>query len=275
MNPDRIYSQYREDALAAQATAKEYSMFVAMPFANRFSYHSRQIYNEVIQAAAAKANELNQTPRKFAVPRRVDDGAGTAVVITEAIVTDILYSHLFIADLTFENPGVVLETGIAMGLKSNQQIILITQGEVRELHFDIRNNNVFSYNPAEAVTKIADAMIAAAKSFEAEAERMIESIKRVLSSDAIHTLHAYGKFQKENQLQSLYRQLSERIFGDKNRSEERFEAAARELLENRLLYTDYKPNAAPGGGDRFGMHATNLGWVVIGRMWPEVARQPK
>ena len=270
MNPDRIYSQYREDALAMQATAKEYSTFVAMPFANRFSYHSQQICKEVIQAAAAKANELNQTPRTFAVPRRVDDGAGTAVVITEAILTDILYSHPFIADLTFENPGVVLETGIA-----NQQIILITQGDVRELHFDIRNNKVFSYNRADSVSKIAGAMIAAANSFEANAEKMIESIKMVLTSDAVHVLHAYGSFQKKDAKQSLYRQLAEQIFGDKNRSEERFEAATRELLEKRLLYTDYKPNAAPGGGDRFGMHATNLGWIVIGRMWPEIARTQK
>jgi hypothetical protein len=275
MNPDRIYSQYRDDALATQATATEYSTFVAMPFANRFSYHSQQIYKEVIQAAAERANELNQSRKKFAVPKRVDDGAATAVVITEAIVTDILYSHLFIADLTFENPGVVLETGIAMGLKSNRQIILITQGNVHELHFDIRNNNVFSYNPVNAVAKIADAMIGAAKSFETESEKRIDSIKRVLTSDAVHLLHAYGIFQKEEPKQSLYRQLSERIFGDKNRSDDRFEASARELLENRLLYTDYKPNAAPGGGDRFGMHATYLGWVVIGRMWPELARQLK
>lgn len=272
MNPDRIYSQYRDDALAMQATAKEYSTFIAMPFANRFSYNSQQIFKEVIQAAATKANELNQAPRKFAVPKRADDGAGTAVVITEAIVTEILYSHLFIADLTFENSGVLLETGVAMGLKPNQQIILITQGDLRDLHFDIRNNKVFSYNPAGALTKIAEAMIAAAKSFEADTEKRIESIKSVLTSDAVHVLHVYGIFQKKNPLQSLCRQLSEQIFGDKNRSDERFEAATRELLEKSLLYTDYKPNAAPGGGDRFGMHATKLGWVVISRMWPELAR---
>ena len=51
-------------------------------------------------------------------------------MITEEIVVRILESHLFIADLTFENPGVVLETGIAMGLKSNRQVILITQESI-------------------------------------------------------------------------------------------------------------------------------------------------
>src|SRR6185436_3583062 len=103
MNPDLIYSQYRDDALARQATATEYSTFVAMPFRDRFSYRSKQVYAEVIQAAAVNANELKQTPRPFGIPRRIDDGAGTAVVITEAIETEILRSHLFIGDMTFEN----------------------------------------------------------------------------------------------------------------------------------------------------------------------------
>jgi hypothetical protein len=138
MNPDRIYRQYRDEALRQQITAAEYSTFVAMPFADRYSYRSKEIYRNVVQAAADCANRKASTQRKFALPKRVDDGSGTAIVITEEIVVRILESHLFLADLTFENPGVVLETGIAMGLKSNRQIILITQGDLKALHFDLR-----------------------------------------------------------------------------------------------------------------------------------------
>ncbi len=273
MNPNLIYSQYRDDALARQATATEYSTFVAMPFRNRFSYRSKQIYAEVIQAAAVKANELKQTPRMFGIPRRIDDGAGTAVVITEAIVTEILRSHFFIGDMTFENPGVVLEVGIAMGLKSNPQIILITQGDIKDLHFDLQHNKVLSYNAETAVMEIAQALIAAAKSFEANVDAMIESIKKVLTPDAVMLLNGYGRLQKVNPAHSIHRQMAGLVFNAAEDPFERLGAACRELLAKRLLFTDYQVKAVEAG-DTFGMHATDLGWVVIGRMWPELARKP-
>jgi hypothetical protein len=271
MNPDRIYSQYRDDALAKQATAAEYNTFVAMPFGDRFSYRSREIYTEVIQAAASKANELNQAARRFAVPKRIDDSAGTAVVITESIVTEILFSHLFIGDLTFANAGVLLEVGIAMGLKPNPQIILITQGDLRDLHFDIRNNNVISYNPVDAIAKIAQAMIEGAKSFEANADCLIQTVTRSLTPDAVTMLRLYGILQMKNRAQSLHLGVANIMFPNDNRGPERFEQASRELLQKGLIYTEYKVKAAPGA-DMFGMHATELGWVLIRRMWPENAQ---
>jgi hypothetical protein len=105
MNPDRIYRQYRDDALAKQITAAEYSTFVAMPFMDQFSYSATKIYKDVIQGAADRANAIGGTKREFATPRRVDDAPSVAVVITEEIVVQILESHLFLGDLTFENPG--------------------------------------------------------------------------------------------------------------------------------------------------------------------------
>jgi hypothetical protein len=272
VNPDRIYSQYRDEALAEQSTAIEYSTFVAMPFWNRFSYRSVEIHTQVIQVAATRANELNQTARRFATPKRADDGSGTAVVITESIVTDILFSHLFIGDLTFANSGVLLEVGIAMGLKPNSQIILITQGDLRDLHFDIRNNNILSYNPKDAITHIAQAMIAAAKAFEADAHRIIESIVKTLTPDAVITLKLYGALQRGNAAHSIHAGVAPMAFSNDSRAEDRLEQASRELLQKRLIHTEYKVNAVPGG-DMFGMHATKLGWLVIGRMWPEYAKR--
>src|SRR5262249_16732741 len=117
MNPERIYTQYRDDALAKQANAKDYSIFVAMPFADQFSYRSKEIFARVIKAAAEEANNLEKTARPFREPKRADSDSTGALLITESILTEILYSHVFVGDLTFKNEGVLLESGIAMGLK--------------------------------------------------------------------------------------------------------------------------------------------------------------
>jgi hypothetical protein len=271
MNPDRIFSQYRDDALAKLVTATEYSTFVAMPFDDRFSYRSREIFEQVIQAAAAKATALNKAQRPFARPRRADDGAGSAVVITEEIVTDILFSHLFLADLTSTNHGVLLEVGVALGLKPNAQILLITQGELADLHFDIRNNNVMSYNPPKAVDHIAEAFISAANHFEQEANRIVTQITRSLTPDAIIALNFYGRIQQRDRRNSIHDKVAEGAFPNDPRAAHRFDAATRELIGEKLLYTEYKVKAVEAG-DTFGMHATDLGWVVINSMWTELKR---
>lgn len=198
MNPERIYRQYRDDALAHQITADRYSTFVAMPFGERFSYRSQQIYIEVIRTAAERASERRETRRQFSPPRRIDDEPGVAGVITEDIVVQILESHLFVADLTFENPGVLLEVGVALGLKPNNQIILILQGDPGTLHFDIRNNRVIRYDQPEAIDTIATALIAGANAFETDCQLYIESITRTLSSDAILCLNWYGRLSRDH-----------------------------------------------------------------------------
>ena len=52
MNPDRIYSHHRDDALARNVGAKDYTTFVAMPFTNSFSYRFQSILDDVIRASA-------------------------------------------------------------------------------------------------------------------------------------------------------------------------------------------------------------------------------
>jgi hypothetical protein len=164
-----------------------------------------------------------------------------------------------------------LEVGLALGLKPNAQIILITQGELRELHFDIRNNNVVTYNPEGAVDNIANALIAGAVAFESDVDRYIESIKRTLTPDAVALLRWYGAAQKANSQQTLHLGVAGSAFCNHARSEARFEDASRELLARRLIFTEYKVKAVEAG-DVFGMHATDLGWTVISRMWPELSR---
>ncbi len=273
MNPDRIYRQYRDDALAKQITASEYTTFVAMPFGERFSYRPSTVYDDIIQGAAKRANDCNDARQPFAQPKRVDNHAGTARVITEEIVVQILESHIFLADLTFENAGVLLETGIALGMKPNQQIILITQGKLGDLHFDIRNNNVLSYNDGNSVDAITHALIAAAKSFENDRDKYISSITRTLSPDAIACLKYYGNIQQSGPAPSLHAGVACNVFLD-GRSNERFDAGVRELLRARLVWTDWKVKAIEGN-DAYGMHATDLGWAVINHLWSKLKRPDK
>jgi hypothetical protein len=265
MNPERIYRQHRDDALAQQITADTYSTFVAMPFGERFSYRSKQIYAEVIQAAAQRASQLGQARRPFSPPRRIDDEPGVAGVITEDIIIKILESHLFLADLTFENPGVLLEVGVALGLKPNSQIILILQGDPGALHFDIRNNRVIRYDRPEAIDSIASA-------FETDCEKYIEAITKTMTSDAILCLNWYGRMCRDNpgQTPSLHRAAMGPYFEGAD-ARIRFGDATRELLERRLLWSDYRVGTIPGG-DAFGMHATELGWRVIEHMWTDLRR---
>ncbi len=284
MNPDRIYRQYRDEALAKQIIASEYTTFVAMPFRDQFSYRSHTVYRDVIQEAAECANNKIQeaaecannkraTLRNFAQPTRADDHPGTARVITEEIIVQILESHIVLADLTFENAGVLLETGIAFGMKPNPQIILITQGKLSDLHFDIRNNTVLSYNAGDSVGTIADAFIAAATAFEDDKNKYISSITQTLSPDAIACLKHYGTIQQLDPAKSLHAGVACNVFSD-GRSNERFDAGTRDLLHARLIRTEWKVNAIEGK-DAFGMHATDLGWAVIAQVWNELKRPEK
>jgi hypothetical protein len=270
VNPDRIYRQYRDEALAKQITADKYSTFVAMPFDEHFSYRSRQIYNKVIQSAAERASKRGETCRQFYPPRRIDEEPGVAGVITEDIIVRILESHLFLADLTFENPGVILEVGVALGLKPNSQIILILQGDPSTLHFDIRSNRVIRYDQPKAINNITSALIAGARAFESDCKQYIQSITQTLSSDATLCLNWYGRMCRDHPRQSpsLHRGSMGPYFQGDDACV-RFDNAARELLGIRLIWSDYKVGT---GVDKFGMHATELGWSVIEHMWSGLSR---
>ncbi len=118
------------------------------------------------------------------------------MVITEQIISGILESHFFLGDLTSQNAGVIREVGIAFGTKPNRQAILITQGSLSDLHFDLRNNNVISYASDGSVGQIASAFISAAKAFEEQVQHHILLVTRQLSPEAILALNWYGRLQR-------------------------------------------------------------------------------
>lgn len=272
MNPDRIYKQYRDDALALQFSASEYTTFVAMPFRDSFSYRSIEIYEEVFCRAAQRATELNEARLPFARPFRMDQAPGGSVVNREEIVVSILKSHLVLADLTMGNHGVLVEAGVALGLKPNRQVILVTQGDLGDLHFDIRNNSVLRYDSGNEVEVIAKAMVRGAKAFEEECVRYVIQLASRLTSDAILSMNLYGKLRRDNPNKrfSLHEGVRHQYFKGEDASI-RFHQATRELLVMGLLETEYEVGGIPGG-DAWGMHATKLGWAFIEYMWKELHR---
>ena len=105
-----------------------------------------------------------------------------------------------------------------------------------------------------------------------DCQRYIELISRTLTSDATLCLNWYGQLRRNNPgiEQSLHFGVKGPYFQDQD-GPIRYNLATRELLEKRLLWSDYRVGEVEGG-DAFGMHATELGWRVIEHMWPDLRR---
>jgi len=238
-----------------------------MPFHEHYSYKASHILSTVVEAAVVQANATKKAPRPFATPERVDVPKG-ASVITDDIALGILTSHFFLADLTFQNPGVLLETGVALAVKPSRQIIFITQGRHSDLHFDLQHNNVICYSPDGAIDAIAGAFVAAAIHFENQLDHYARSVRRRLSPDAIHLLLTY---KRHYPAYSLHADNAHAYFSAAD-SRVRFEFAARELRDRDLLWTDIAPIP---NGFRHGMHTTELGKLVTAHIERELCDEPK
>jgi len=273
MNPETIYTNFRDEALAQMFSATSYTTFVAMPFLGRFSYNPNAILEEVIRTAAAKAHEeAGGDLKEFRMPETIVSAPPTANVITEDIVKAILFSTFFLGDLTGGNPGVLIETGIAMSFKPNTQIILITQDPLEQLHFDIRNNRVILYTAASHIDQIKNAFLSAAQSFENDRARYVTQVSRSLSTDAIRTLHCYASwYQDEDSAKEQpglwYQHRMPPFFGKAygDQALNMFQLTLLELLDKRMLWTDYKTKVER---HEWATHATRLGWLLIKHLWP-------
>ena len=270
MNPDRIWRELGSNALARQAISSAYGVFVAMPFRNQFSYRFDDVFTGIVGPAVALANTLNP-PRQFvSPPLRADRLASSAGEITEEIVEHILSDHFFIADLTLANHGVLVEVGVALGLKPLRQIILIAQGDLRDLHFDIKDNRVIVYDRGDPVDDIARALIDGAAGFEATVGTRMETIRRSLSPNAVYLLNLYGRLRRDQPGFSLHAGVSNdpNLSSDPAVRELAFNSAVQELLGRGLLELDYRVADDGERPDIYGLHATELGLVFIRRTWP-------
>jgi hypothetical protein len=276
MNPEIIYTNFRDEALAEMFSSEKYTTFVAMPFRERFSYHPSFILEHVIQRAAHEANNnRSQHLKEFQPSQTVLGQPPTANVITEDIVKSILFSHFFVADLTGGNGGVLIETGIAMSFKSNTQIILVTQDPLDELHFDIRNNRVISYNPDGKLDEIKDAFLAAARFFEIDRARYVTQVSRSLSTDAIRTLHCYANWYQNKETAKgqpglWYPDRMPSFFQEAygEQALNMFQLTLGELYQRRMIWTDYSTRKDEKGEHHaWAVHVTKLGWLLIKNLW--------
>lgn len=244
MNVDLIYRLHRDEAFATLFTAKEYSTFVAMPFADSVGYAASRIYG-LLQEVNVKANSEAKSkglPKSFAALHRISAHTGSAIVITEAIALEILNQHFFVGDLTGNNPGVVLETGVALGLKANKRLVLITQDDRTEIHFDLKVTHVTCYTEDSLIEIVASALVGAAEAFEKEATEYIRFVSTGLTPDAILVLNCYGQLWKtrsSGDRPSIFEPQSCQPFHTPDGSL-RFQHSIRELLTKRLMWTDYR-----------------------------------
>jgi hypothetical protein len=273
MNPDRIWRELGNLALAEQITADKYGIFVAMPFRNQFSYRSDDVFTRVIERAVERAN-AQQPFRPFTCPPvRSDKLAPNASEITEEIVEHIIGDHFFIADLTLANQGVLIEVGVALAMKTPRQIVLIHQGDMRDLHFDIKDNRVISYDHGDPTDEIARALVDGAKVFESGVGIRMQTIRESLSPKAVYLLNRYGRLRLENPAASLHTGI---IQEDSNLSPDPtvrmmiFTSAIQELLQRGLVKLDYKAADDGINPDEYGLHATKLGLVFIRKTWPRM-----
>lgn len=274
MDPDRLWKEHSPAAFARQIEAAAYQTFVAMPFRDRYSYRSREVFEQVVCRAAEQANARPQAgglAKSFAPPVRADTAAAPATEITDDIVRHILECHVFLADLTLENPGVLVELGVAMALKPLPQIVLINQGGGEQVHFDLQGHRVIDYSGAQALDAIADALCAAAAAFERSVGQRMDAVRQGLTPDAVYLLNLYGRRRLANPGAALHPGA---VLGDTNlgpTAELRrlaFGAAVRELLARGLIRLDYTVADDGVHPDRYGLHATALGLAFVRLTWP-------
>lgn len=92
-----------------------------------------------------------------------------------------------------------------------------------------------------------------------------KATRQRLGPDSLAILNHYGQLQLKNVHFSVHRESRGPNLAGVD-GPLRFDAATQELRENKLLWTDYRAGAVEGG-DAFGMHATEFGWLVIGGLW--------
>jgi hypothetical protein len=191
-----------------------------------------------------------------------------AVEITEEILTEILRCHLFVADLTLVNSNVLLELGVALGLKPSAQILLLLDGDPGQLPFDIKGNFVIRYDATDRVARLAHAFITAAQAFERDYRMRIADLRRRLSSDAIWLMHHLANQTANGHDAAMSGDQAAQIFVAGENPRLRYALAEAELLRSHVVEMDHQPIP---NGDAFATRPTRLGLRLIKETWPPPA----
>ncbi len=285
-----MYQAYSDEALVKRLTAEQYQTFVAMPFSDHGFYRSKEV-RELITSSLTAIDSIpgrSADNPSLAKPTRIDDTGDFAYTITDSIVEMILSTNFFIADVTGNNAGVLLELGIALAArKGSESILVLTQGEFDELHFDIRNLKVVQYTETNLKEKLQAAMNVMIQREDENRRKLLVSIKKNLPANCIICLAAYCALHEHEdhskQQQSLFFENSDFCPLDKRElpplakiEKERdrfpnddnarlyFDLACDTLVRHHLLVCAHTTNLLEDSETlTFGYHATELGWLVM------------
>jgi len=167
-----------------------------MQFKPEKGYDSDKLFS-AISNAINFVNINKDIKRKFAEPQRADQIGDYAHSITDSIVESILHSHFFIADLTNNNPGVLLELGLALAFKRHDSILVINHDDYSKIHFDIKSLNIKKYETLEGLKNYLQKVLPRLAEDEEDAEeRYFSQIRKKLQVDSIVCMVDYAKLYR-------------------------------------------------------------------------------
>jgi len=306
MNPRLILRQYENWSWLHQASRDYWKIFVATPYQRSFhpkkkvTGHGGFDYIEVRDQIIAESLErfsremtiktldsnVPLTRRRAEYHYAADAGEGF-VPITESIVRDILDADLLIADATGHNGGAMVEAGLAMALKDLAHVVVITQDDPEDLHFDLRVNPVVHYSMCsvpDAISNVSVALLRAGSAFFREWMRRLNTIKTLLTPEATWVLNGYGialhdwkPAPKSRPPGLFFEAFPGWFYYDRGLCNQ----VIQELLRAQLIWVRYASGAMayadgkipkdPVKGDEWAAYPTPLGKMYIEMVWPRSA----
>ncbi len=122
---------WNRDTLSGGSKRESDLCFVLMPFAPELTGVYRNAIKPAAEAAGLRCERADDTARPGVIVDQIDESIWQARVI--------------VADLTDLNPNVMQEVGFARARE--KPVVFITQGEFRDLPFDIRHYRAYRYHP--------------------------------------------------------------------------------------------------------------------------------
>ena len=188
--------------------------------------------------------------------------------IVEKIYEGINASRILLFDLSKDerhnnkvNPNVAYELGIARSIRSDSDILLITDIEEieKEIFFDIRLMNIEKINNDFNKRKFQEILESICKKQKYYEDKRIESISRLVDGDGIHLMYRRGRIPKgyNSHFNSGY------IPSGISVSPTDFKITCLRLLDLGIVETKYK---CYKNGFEYAYHWTSLGRAIMKHM---------
>lgn len=155
---------------------KSFCIFGAFPW----DLYVRQMYEDVFKDLKKEHKDikvrygmkvLSEDPRSS----QIEEFMNRNKQLYDTFVNGIERSDIFIADITKQNPNVMLELGIAMQL--NKNILILTSDKKNKYPFDIQNVRIETYTSKEELAVLIDNFIKLFKTITTQSfEKYINSL---------------------------------------------------------------------------------------------------